>query len=127
MPKFLHRLATTGFCFAIAVPMSLIPIAGHHIGREQVSFIDFWRRGVGPMFFLAGILFPVCSYGFVRARNWARYLYVATCIAIVLWSLIVIPTVGSLLGIAWLGLVVYYFFFRPQVLDYFGVLERSDI
>lgn len=107
--------------------MSLIPVGGHFIGQERISFIHFWRRGAGPAFLLAGILFPLCSYGFLRARNWARYLYVGIHIALIPWSLVVAPSIGSLLAIAWLVFALYYFFFRPQVLDYFGVLDRSNI
>jgi hypothetical protein len=40
------------------------PAGGHYINEQQVTFEEFWRRGGGPIFFVAGILFPITGYGF---------------------------------------------------------------
>jgi len=110
------------FGFAFFLPLSLIPAGGHYVNEQQVTFAEFWHRGGGPTFFVAGILFPIAGYGFVRARNWARYLFAALWVAIPATSFLIggfdwqVP-----LSCAWAGFVIYYLFWRPSVREYFGV------
>jgi hypothetical protein len=122
MPKILHWLTWMCFGFAFFLPLSLIPAGGHYINGQQVTFAEFWRRGGGPIFFIAGILFPIAGYGFVHAQRWSRYLFAALQIAIPVSSLFF----GSLdwqvlLGVAWAAFVIYYLFWMPIVREYFGV------
>jgi len=114
------------FGFALFLPFSLIPVGGHYINEQEVTFQEFWRRGGGPIFFLAGILFPVCGYGFVRAQNWSRYLFTALHAAVPLSSLF-FGGVGwdIFFALGWLGFVVYYLFWQPAVREYFGVAPEG--
>ena len=93
-----------------------------YISGQQVTFAEFWHRSGGPIFFIAGILFPVTGYGFVHAQNWSRYLFAALQIGILATSLFF----GGLdwqvlLGVAWAAFVIYYLFLLPNVREYFGV------
>ena len=122
MPKILRWFTWMCFGFALFLPLSLIPGGGHSINGQQVTFEEFWRRGGGPIFFVAGILFPITGYGFVHARNWSRYLFTALQLAMPVSSLF-LGTLDwqVLLGFAWTGFVAYYLFWVPTLRDYFGV------
>jgi hypothetical protein len=126
MPRILRWLMWMCFGFGLFLPLSLIPVGGHYINGQQVTFEEFWRRGGGPIFFVAGILFPIAGYGFVRARNWSRYLYVGMHIPLVIWSLIGF-SLDSLLTIAWTAFAIYYLFFRANVREYFGGVGDAGI
>jgi len=122
MPQILCWFTWMCFGFGLFLPLSLIPAGGHFINGQQVTFEEFWRRGGGPIFFVAGILFPITGYGFVRAQNWSRYLFTALQLAIPVSSLF-FGTLDwqVLLGFAWTAFVAYYLFWLPTVRDYFGV------
>ena len=121
MPKILRWFTWMCFAFGLFLPLSLIPV-GHFINDQPVTFEEFWRRGGGPIFFVAGIVFPITGYGFVRAQNWSRYFFTALQIA-----LPVIPLFfGSLnwqvlVSLVWIAFVIYYLFCSPAVREYFGV------
>src|SRR6266403_2744466 len=87
MPKILRWFTWMCFGFGLFLPLSLIPSGGHYINEQQVTFAEFWHRGGGPIFFIAGILFPVTGYGFVHAQDWSRYLFAALQIGILATSL----------------------------------------
>ena len=122
MPTILRWFTWMCFAFGLFLPLSLIPAGGHYIDEQQVTFEEFWRRGGGPIFFVAGILFPITGYGFVHAQNWSRYLFTALQIAIPVISLFF----GGLdwqvlLSLVWIAFVIYYLFWLPSVRGYFGV------
>ena len=122
MPKILRWFTRMCFAFALFLPLSLIPAGGRYINGQQVTFEEFWRRGGGPIFFVAGILFPIAGYGFVRAQSWSRYLFAALQIAIPISSLLL----GGLdwqvwLAVGWSAFVIYYLFWVSSVREYFGV------
>jgi len=116
------------FGFGLFLPLSLIPGGGNYINGVQVTFEEFWRRGGGPTFFFAGILFPLCGYGFVRAWNWSRYLFIALQFALPA-SAFFFGILGwdTLFGVVWAALITYYLFWRPNVREYFGVDESVSI
>ena len=124
MPKILRWFTWMCFAFGLFLPLSLIPAGGHYINEQQVTFEEFWRRGGGPIFFVAGILFPITGYGFLRGRNWSRYLFTALQIAILLSY----PFFGTvdwqvLFCLAWVAFVIYYLFWSPTVRQYFAVSQ----
>lgn len=124
MPIGLRLLTFACFGFALFLPLSLLPF-GHRINGEEVSFTEFWRRGGGPAFFIAGILFPITGYGFLRARSWSRYLFVGISIALAILSAFgSLP--DALMGLVWAAAVTYYLFWWPPVKDYFGASETSN-
>ena len=128
MPKILGWFMRMCFAFALFLPLSLIPAGGHYINGQQVTFEEFWRRGGGPIFFIAGILFPLTGYGLVRAQNWSRHLFAALQFSIPASSL-VFGGMGweTLLGIGWAIFVAYYLFCRSDVRQYFGLCRSDDI
>ena len=96
MPAILRWFTWMCFGFALFLPLSLIPYGSHRINEVEVTFAEFWRRGGGPLFFIAGIVFPILGYGFVRRRNWARYGFTAVQVALA----VVTPILG---GAGWEG------------------------
>jgi hypothetical protein len=114
----LRLLTLACFGFSLFLPFSLVPF-GHRMYGQEVSFTEFWRLGGGPAFFIAGILFPLTGYGFLRARSWSRYVFVGISIA-----LSVLSTFSSLaeglMALVWAAAVTFYLFCWPQVRDYFG-------
>ena len=124
MPKILRWFTWMCFAFGLFLPLSVIPVGGYYINEQQVTFEEFWRRGGGPIFFVAGILFPITGYGFLRGRNWARYLFAALQIAL----LLTYPFFGTLdwqvlFCLAWIAFVIYYLFWSPAVRQYFAVSQ----
>ena len=124
MPKILRWFTWMCFAFGLFLPLSLIPAGGYYINEQQVTFEEFWRRGGGPIFFVAGILFPITGYGFLRGRNWSCYLFAALQIAILLSY----PFFGTLdwqvlFCLAWIAFVIYYLFWSPAVRQYFAVSQ----
>jgi hypothetical protein len=110
------------FGFGLFLPLSLIPAGGHSINGVQVTFEEFWRRGGGPIFFLAGILFPLSGLGFVRAQNWSRYLFSVLQFAFPVCTLFFGRfDWDTLFAVVWAAFVAYYLFRRPSVREYFGV------
>jgi hypothetical protein len=98
---------------------------GGSINGQEVSFGEFWRRGGGPAFFIAGILFPITGYGFLRARNWSRYLFIGTSVASVVLSLFG-SLFNALVELLWAAAVTYYLFWWPAVRDYFRVPDTTS-
>jgi len=121
MPTILRWFTWICFGFGLLLPLSLIPAGGHYINGQQVTFEEFWHRGGGPIFFIAGILFSITGYGFVHSRNWSRYLFTALRVAILLSY----PFFGTLdwqvlFCLVWVGFVIYYLFWLPSAREYFG-------
>jgi hypothetical protein len=124
MPTGLRLLTYACFGFGLFLPLSLLPF-GHRIGGQEVSFAEFWRRGGGPAFFIAGILFPITGYGFLRARAWSRYLFVGISIALAILSAFS-SLREALMALVWAAAVAYYLFCWPQVRDYFEVSDTNS-
>jgi hypothetical protein len=120
MPKILRWFTWMCFGFFLFVPLSLIRAGGHYINGQEVTFEEFWRRGGGPIFFAAGILFPIAGYGFVRAQSWSRYLFAALQAAIPVSSLFLGGIdLQLLLSVALSAFAIYYLFWVPSVRKYF--------
>jgi len=111
------------FAFFLFLPLSLIRVGDFRINGQPVTFEEFWHRGGGPIFFAAGILFPIAGYGFVRAQNWSRYLFSGLHITIPVISLFFWggDYLGECWGFAWAAFVIYYLFRVTSVREYFGV------
>ena len=54
------------------LPASLMPFGEHSIDGQTVTFVEFWEQGGGPIFAGIGTIACILSYGFIRARPWAR-------------------------------------------------------
>ena len=124
MPAGLRFLSTMCFAFALFLPLSLLPF-GSSINGQEVSFGEFWRRGGGPAFFIAGILFPIAGYGFLRVRSWSRYLFIGISVASAIFSLFA-SLLDVLIGLLWAAAVTYYLFWWPAVRDYFRVSDTTS-
>jgi hypothetical protein len=123
MPLGLRLLTFACFGFGLFLPFSLLPF-GHRIYGQEVSFTEFWRLGGGPAFFIAGILFPLTGYGFLRARSWSRYLFVGISIALAVLSTFSSLAEG-LMALVWAAAVTFYLFCWPQVRGYFRASVNS--
>lgn len=118
MPGLLGWLMVMCFAFVLLLPLSLI--GGHSINGVQVTREEFWRRGGGPLFAIAGALFPVCGYGIMRAQNWSRYLFVGLHLASLVGSLFVGGGANTVWGLGSVTFFTYYLFWRSNVREYFG-------
>ena len=122
MPRILRWLTRLCFGFGLFLPMSLIPLpfGFYRINGVEVTFAEFWRQGGGPTFFAIGAASLIVAYGFVRARNWSRYIFAGLQHAF--WIITPLFTGFSfemLFSLAWAAFVTYYLFFRPEVRAYF--------
>jgi hypothetical protein len=130
MPMGLRFLTFICFGFALFLPLSLLPFGGS-INGQEVSFTEFWRRGGGPTFFIIGILFPITGYGFLRARNWSRYLFAGFNVALAVFSVFgSLPVFSSLpdavIELVLVAAITYYLFCWPAVRNYFGVPNTNS-
>ena len=94
MPSGLKSITRGCFIFALFLPLAFFP-GDAWIAETPVTHEEFWRQGGGPLFVFAGIVFPIIGYGFVRARNWARYAYLAAILVATIASCLQ-PLVASL-------------------------------
>jgi hypothetical protein len=124
MPMGLRLLTFACFGFALFLPLSLLPF-GHRLHGQEVSFTEFWRRGGGPAFFIAGVLFPLTGYGFLSARGWSRYLFVGISIGLAILSTFS-SLADGLMALVWAAAVTYYLFWWPTVRNYFGASETNN-
>jgi hypothetical protein len=125
---WLAALASAGMYLAILLVYSGIGptmMGGEHVTREE------WLHIAAPLVAVIGILMALISYGFATQRSWSRH-----CVMTVSLLIIVYAVATGALGlidqiVMWRALVnasalgcvsIWYFYFKPNVAEYFRQL-----
>lgn len=130
MPLFL-RFFLFPYCLIgsiLFIDGSFVPIVEFEIKGKQVSWSEWWTAGAGPLFVLIGLLLFMSAIGFYRKKHYARLTFLSVFVVALLfiWQFEV-PTSGGVvvLGILFL-IMVWYFFLKKSVRNYFGMNEKRE-
>ena len=130
MPLFL-RFFLFPYCLIgsiLFIDGSFVPIVEFEIKGKRVSWAEWWAAGAGPLFVLIGLLLFISAIGFYRKKQHARLTFLSVFVVALLfiWQFEV-PTSGGLvvLGILFL-IMVWYFFLKKSVRNYFGSNEKRE-
>jgi hypothetical protein len=124
MPWGIRFLALLCCWMSLSILVAIIPLPRdcYQINDEHISFLEFWRRGFGPLTLGIGCLAALVAYGFIRARRWSRILFVALVSGFLAFAIFAggkIQWGAVVSGGCILVFVLWYFFCRRQVRDYF--------
>ena len=116
----------------LSIAFAVLDIGPHIMGGERVTREE-WLHIAAPLVAVIGVLMACISYGFATAKSWSRH------VVIVMFALIVVY--ASILGalnlihhaIMWREIIngslsgaasVWYFYFKPNVAEYFRELAK---
>jgi hypothetical protein len=112
--------------------LAILDIGPHIMGGERVTREE-WLHIAAPLVAVIGVLMACISYGFATAKPWSRHLVIAIFALIIVYAsilgalnLIHHPIMwraiinGTLFG----GASVWYFYFKPNVAEYFRELAK---
>lgn len=120
MPVGLRMIMRGCFIGVLFIPLALLPTGGHWINGEAISFTEFWHRGGGLMFLVAGTLLPLIGHGIATRKSWSRYAFLGFLIITLVFSITAQPLWDDLISLLFLPLIVWYLFWRHSVRDYFA-------
>jgi hypothetical protein len=116
----------------LSILLAVYDIGPHIMGGERVTRGE-WLHIAAPLVAVIGVLMACISYGFAKEKAWSRHLVIAMFALIVvyasafgalnlmhraiMWRAIIN---GTLFG----GAAVWYFYFKPNVADYFQQLAN---
>jgi hypothetical protein len=116
----------------LSILLAVYDIGPHIMGGERVTRGE-WLHIAAPLVAVIGVLMAAISYGFAKEKVWSRHLVIAMFALIVvyasafgalnlmhraiMWRAIIN---GTLFG----GAAVWYFYFKPNVADYFQQLAN---
>jgi len=108
--------------------VSFIPSVAFEIEGQQVPWSEWWTSGAGPLFVVIGLLLFISAVGFYKKNRHARLTFLSVFVVALLfiWHFEV-PTKGGLIvtGILFL-IVVWYFFLKKSVRNYFGLNGKRE-
>jgi hypothetical protein len=113
----------------ISLPtFSLVPAAEFTINEKQVSYSEWWTSGAGPLSIIIGILLLISAIGFFLKKRFARITFLTPWIILLIIALVQgyeeMTIVGVFLLGIWMFLLIWYFFFKKSVQDYF---KKADL
>ena len=117
----------------LSILLAILDIGPHIMGGERVTRSE-WLHIAAPLVAAIGILMACTSHGFATQKYWSRHLVIAMFAMIVAYA--------SLLGalnvlhhtIMWRAIIggalsgalsVWYFYFKPNVSQYFRALKQQ--
>jgi hypothetical protein len=116
----------------LSILLAVYDIGPHIMGGERVTRGE-WLHIAAPLVAVIGVLMACISYGFAKEKAWSRHLVIAMFALIIvyasafgalnlmhraiMWRAIIN---GTLFG----GAAVLYFYFKPNVADYFRQLAN---
>lgn len=130
MPLFL-RYFLFPYCLIgsiLFIEGSFIPIMEFEIKGKRVSWSEWWSAGAGPLFVVIGLLLFISAIGFYNKKRNARLTFLSVFVVALpfVWQFEVPTGEGVVvLGILFL-IVVWYFFLKKSVRNYFGLNEKSE-
>jgi hypothetical protein len=123
-------LASVGMYLSIL--LAIYDIGPHIMGGERVTREE-WLHIAAPLVAVIGVLMACISYGFATGKPWSRHLVIAMFALIVVYA----STLGALNlihhAIMWRAIIngtlfggasVWYFYFKPNVAEYFRELAK---
>jgi len=116
----------------LSILLAIYDIGPHMMGGERVTRTE-WLHIAAPLIAVIGILMAFVSYGFATEKPWSRHVVIAIFVLIIVYatSLGVLNLIhrailwraiinGTLFG----GASVWYFYFKPNVAEYFRELAK---
>ena len=123
-------LATIGMFLSIL--LAILDVGPHLMGGERVTRSE-WLHIAAPLVAVIGCLMAVIAYGLATGKPWSRHVVMAISILIVVYA----SALGALNAlrhtIMWraivnasvfAGVAAWYFYFKPNVAEYFRKLGR---
>ena len=116
----------------LSILLAVRDIGPHMIGGEQVTRSE-WLHIAAPLVAVIGILMALIAYGFARQRSWSRHVVIAMFVLIFVYASILgglnlihhaIMWRAIINGILFGGASVWYFYFKPNVGEYFRQLAK---
>jgi len=111
----------------VFIVTSFIPSVEFELEGKQVSWSEWWGSGAAPFFIIIGVLLLISAIGLYRKKHRARItLITAFVVGLLFIGIFEIPTKGGAVvtGILFLFLV-WYFFVKKSVRNYFGLNKRE--
>lgn len=130
MPLFL-RFFLLPYCLIgsiLFIEGSFIPIVEFEIKGKRLAWSEWWAAGAGPLFVIIGLLLFISAIGFYNKKSYARLTFLSVFVVALLfiWQFEVPTREGVIvIGILFL-VVVWYFFVKKSVKDYFGLNENGE-
>jgi hypothetical protein len=123
-------LASAGMYLSIV--LAILRVGPHMMGSERVTREE-WLRIAAPLVAVIGVLMGWISYGFAAKKAWSRHVVLAMFGLIVVYAM----SLGALNmthhAMMWRAIIngtlfgnasVWYFYFRPNVTEYFRTLAN---
>ncbi len=116
----------------LSIVLAILDIGPHIMGGERVTREE-WLHIAAPMVVVIGVLMACSSYGFAAAKPWSRHLVIAMFALIVVYASILglmnlmhraIMWRAIINGTLFGGASVWYFYFKPNVAEYFRDLAK---
>jgi hypothetical protein len=124
-------LASVGMYLSIV--LAVCDIGPHVMGGERVTRTE-WLQIAAPLVAVIGALMACISYGFATEKPWSRHFVIAMFALIVVYASILgalnlihcaIMWRAIINGILFGGASGWYFYFKPNVAEYFrGLANR---
>jgi hypothetical protein len=123
-------LASVGMYLSIV--LAILDIGPHIMGGERVTRTE-WLHIAAPLVAVIGVLMACISYGFATAKAWSRHVVISMFALIVVYATILgalnlihraIMWRAFLNGTLFGGASVWYFYFKPNVAEYFRELAK---
>jgi hypothetical protein len=136
-PPFLIRVliwfaGLASVAMYVSIVLAILDIGPHIMGGERVTREE-WLDIAAPLVAVIGVLMACISYGFATEKAWSRHVVIALFALIVIYASIlgVLNLIhhaimwraiinGTLFG----GASVWYFYFKPNVAEYFRELAN---
>ena len=117
----------------VSIALTILDIGPHLMGGEKVTRLE-WLGISAPVVAVIGCLMASIAYGFATRKTWSQHLVMAIFVLIIVYA--------SALGasnvlrhmIMWRAIVnaslfgcasAWYFYFKPNVAEYFRELGRQ--
>jgi hypothetical protein len=116
----------------LSIVLAILDIGPHIMGGERVTREE-WLHIAAPLVAVIGVLMACISYGFATEKPWSRHVVIAMFALIVVYASILgalnlihhaIMWRAIISGTLFGGALVWYFYFKPNVTDYFRELAN---
>ena len=116
----------------LSIVLAILDIGPYIMGGERVTRQE-WLHIAAPLVAVIGILMACISYGFATEKTWSRHVVIAMFALIVVYASILgalnlihhaIMWRAIINGTLFGGASVWYFYFKPNVAEYFRELAN---